>query len=63
MDELNYLVLNYKIPFHITEDVSRRVTDWIASGGNEDDSYIMQQVRYIKNYLKVTNQIQGDKDE
>lgn len=63
MDELNYLVLNYNIPFHITEDVSRRVIDWIASGGNEDDSYIMQQVRYIKNYLKVTNQIQGDKDE
>ena len=49
MDELNYLVLNYNIPFHITEDVSRRVTDWIASGGNEDDGYIMQQVIYIKN--------------
>ena len=32
MDELNYLVLNYDIPSHITEDVNRRVTDWIASG-------------------------------
>ena len=31
MDELNYLILNYDIPFHITEDVSRRVTDWIAT--------------------------------
>lgn len=56
MDELNYLILNYDIPFHITEDVSKRVTDWIASGGNEDDGY-------IKKYLEVTNQIQGDKDE
>ena len=63
MDELNYLILNYDIPFLITEDVSRRVTDWIASGGNEDDGYIMQQVRYIKKYLEVTNQIQGDKNE
>ena len=57
MDELNNLVLNYDIPSHITEDVNRRVTDWIASGGNEDDSYIIQQVRYIRHYLKVTNQI------
>lgn len=57
MDELNYLVLNYDIPSHITEDVNRRVTDWIASGGNEDDSYIIKQVRYIRHYLKVTNQI------
>lgn len=57
MDELNYLVLNYNIPSHITEDVLRRVTDWISSGGNEADSYIMQQVRYIKRYLKATNQI------
>lgn len=62
MDELNYLVSNYNIPSHITEDVSRRVTDWIASGGNEDDSYIMQQVRYIKNYLKVSKR-DGGKDE
>ena len=36
----------------ILEDVHRRIGDWLASGGKEDDPYIEQQLRYAKRFIR-----------
>ncbi|WP_343106412.1 DUF6877 family protein, partial [Clostridioides difficile] len=41
--ELNDALNKYDIPFGILSDVDRRICDWMATGGNEDDAYIKQQ--------------------
>lgn len=34
-------------------DINRRISDWMASGGKENDPYIYQQVRFAKNVAKM----------
>lgn len=45
----------YNLPIDILKDVDKRISDWLASGGNEDDDYIKQQLRYIERYLNIVN--------
>ncbi|MGR3774599.1 DUF6877 family protein [Bacillus paramycoides] len=42
-----------KLPLPVLQDIHNRVRDWIVSGGNEDDEYIGQQLRFAQNYLNV----------
>ncbi|AHZ54033.1 MULTISPECIES: DUF6877 family protein [Bacillus] len=42
-----------KLPLPVLEDINNRIRDWIVSGGNEDDEYIGQQLRFAQNYLNV----------
>lgn len=37
-----------EMPLPVLKDVQRRLTDWASSGGKEDDSYVEQQLRYMK---------------
>jgi len=48
-----------KLPLPVLQDINNRIRDWIVSGGNEDDEYIGQQLRFAQNYLKV----HGDSNE
>lgn len=48
-----------KLPLPVLQDINDRVRDWIVSGGNEDDEYIGQQLRFAQNYLNV----HGDSNE
>ncbi|PKJ54693.1 DUF6877 family protein [Bacillus sp. SN10] len=32
----------------VLEDVTNRIKDWIVSGGNEDDTYIEQQLKFVE---------------
>ncbi len=50
MEELNKIA--DKLPVMILEDIHRRIEDWLASGGKEDDSYIEQQLRYAKRFIR-----------
>lgn len=36
------------IPIEVLEDVSKRISDWIASGGKEEDEYIQRQIQYLE---------------
>lgn len=36
------------IPLEALEDVSKRISDWIASGGKEEDEYIQRQIQYLE---------------
>lgn len=40
------------IPREALHDINQRIGDWLASGGNEDDPYIYQQLRYAKRFVK-----------
>ncbi len=42
------------VPVEALNDVNRRITDWIASGGKQDDPYIKQQFRYIENIVNMS---------
>ncbi|PHB90639.1 hypothetical protein COE98_15805 [Bacillus wiedmannii] len=48
-----------KLPLPVLQDINNRIRDWIVSGGNEDDEYIGQQLRFAQNYLNV----HGDSNE
>lgn len=37
-----------KVPMHVIEDVFKRCSDWVASGGKESDPYIQNQLKYLR---------------
>lgn len=41
-----------KIPLEALQDIHQRIADWLASGGNHDDSYVWQQLRFAENLVK-----------
>lgn len=41
------------IPLSVLQDVDKRISDWLAMGGKEDDSYIQSQIKYLKQVEKV----------
>lgn len=41
------------LPIAALTDIDKRITDWLASGGNIEDGYIHQQFRYAENILKL----------
>ncbi|AJA42574.1 hypothetical protein K144313037_p20590 (plasmid) [Clostridium tetani] len=45
------------IPAEVIQDIDKRISDWLASGGKKDDSYIKQQFRYAE---RVANIISGN---
>ena len=44
------------LPLEVLKDINVRISDWLASGGNENDPYIEQQLRYAKRFVKENNQ-------
>ncbi|MEG2289077.1 MAG: hypothetical protein RSA29_04545 [Clostridium sp.] len=42
----------YEIPHEVLKDINKRITDWLASGGKEDDPYIKQQFRYAERFVR-----------
>lgn len=39
------------IPSPVIQDVDKRISDWLASGGTTEDAYIKQQYRYVENVV------------
>lgn len=46
--------LSLQLPLNVLKDIDHRVSDRLAEGGDENDPYIWQQVRYAKNYIAAT---------
>lgn len=40
----------------VLTDVEKRISDWKASGGKDEDPYMEQQVRYVENVADVFKQ-------
>lgn len=54
MTALEKLVEVYAyLPTKVMQDIDKRVGDWLAMGGGEDDPYIWQQLRYAENILNL----------
>ncbi|MEH6940795.1 DUF6877 family protein [Bacillus sp. JJ722] len=44
--------ISHHVPLEALQDINQRISDWIASGGKEDDPYIQQQLRYARRFVK-----------
>lgn len=49
MDEL--ASISHLLPLSILKDINQRCGDWLATGGNHDDPYIHQQLRFAKKFV------------
>ncbi|MBO1515035.1 DUF6877 family protein [Metabacillus bambusae] len=49
LEELNNIA--HQLPLEVLKDVDKRIGDWLASGGNEHDPYIEQQLRFAKRFI------------
>ena len=43
------------IPINVLQDVNKRIADWRAAGGKDSDTYIQNQLRYLKQIEKTVN--------
>lgn len=43
--------ISHLLPTVVLKDINQRITDWIASGGNETDPYIEQQLRFARRFI------------
>ncbi|NME64445.1 hypothetical protein HF846_07470 [Clostridium cadaveris] len=50
-------ISKYDIPVTVLQDVDKRISDWLSTGGNEEDPYIKRQLKYIE---RVINNLRGD---
>ncbi|MGF7046377.1 hypothetical protein J2T13_000853 [Paenibacillus sp. DS2015] len=44
--------IQHHLPLEVLQDIDRRIGDWLATGGKEDDPYISQQLRYVKRFVR-----------
>jgi len=54
LEEINKLA--HLLPLEVLQDIDKRVTDWLAAGGEDNDSYIKQQLRYARHVASRVNQ-------
>lgn len=43
--------LSGQLPLEVLRDINRRIGDWLAMGGKDDDPYIEQQLRFAKRFI------------
>ncbi|MEK4025807.1 DUF6877 family protein [Sporosarcina sp. FSL W7-1283] len=41
-----------ELPLEVLQDMHARMADWLASGGNYDDPYMFEQLRYAENVVR-----------
>lgn len=51
-NEVTLKELLSKVPKFLSEDVSKRVNDWLVSGGNIEDDYITKQIIFLDRYIE-----------
>lgn len=56
LDDLIKAIGNYNVPVNVMIDVDNRIKDWLISGGNESDNYILNQCKYVE---RIINKNQG----
>lgn len=57
IDDLFKAIGKYNVPTSVVLDVNSRIKDWLASGGNEQDNYILNQCKYVE---KIINKMMGE---
>lgn len=47
------------MPLNAVIDINQRIGDWIVSGGNENDPYIYQQLRFARRFVPKEGESNG----
>lgn len=50
----------HQLPLVVLQDINKRITDWMASGGKDDDPYIEQQLRFAQNVIKRKHELEKE---
>lgn len=50
LEEINKIA--HRLPPLVLQDINQRIGDWLATGGNDDDPYIEQQLRFARRFVK-----------
>jgi hypothetical protein len=50
LEKINEIV--YQLPREVLEDINKRIGDWLASGGGENDPYIEQQLCFAQRFIR-----------
>lgn len=53
MDDLNVCIMNSMLPTIVVEDINKRISDWLSSGGSITDNYIKQQFKYAERIIEI----------
>ena len=46
------------LPFEVLQDIDKRIGDWLASGEDINDQYVINQCKYAE---RVINSLRGEK--
>lgn len=60
-NSMQLMAVSHLLPIHALEDINKRISDWLSSGGNPEDNYIQNQYRYAENILN-TQPIEGNEE-
>lgn len=55
IEQLNEILGKYNLSIEVLQDIDKRISNWLASGGNIDDNYIWQQCKYVENIINICN--------
>lgn len=47
------------IPINVLQDVDKRISDWRSMGGKDSDTYIQNQLRYLKRVELMASNVAG----
>lgn len=47
------------IPINVLQDVDKRIADWRVAGGKDSDTYIQNQLRYLKRVELMASNVAG----
>ncbi len=51
-DPMKELVkISHLLPLDVLQDIDKRISDWLASGGSDSDPYIEQQLRFARRFV------------
>lgn len=50
LEKINQIA--YKLPLVVPQDIDKRIGNWLASGGKENDPYIEQQLQFAERFVK-----------
>lgn len=51
LNQLFQAIGKYNVPTVVVLDVNSRIRDWLASGGEETDAYIISQCKYVEKII------------
>ena len=51
LDQLFQAIGKYNVPTVVVLDVNSRIRDWLASGGEENDQYVINQCKYVEKII------------